>query len=203
MANEDPPLPPIEIPWKLASTTQPLSAGEPAQTALSLFFFEPDDATLIGKFPDEKIVSRQFTASISPASFPPELSKVAATFLGEGIPCMHVLLDLKIRNAAGDLGTIRPYFHAAAPLSRQMVQTGVVGADAYEGEADGVAIGKSGSQLNESLRSHSNTVSGERGRPGSASDPLSFGGSVRSTTTDVASARAVSQVVDTTNRDAS
>jgi hypothetical protein len=202
MADEDPPLPPIEIPWKLASTTQPLSAGEPAQTALSLFFFEPDDATLIGKFPDEKVVFIKFTASISPASFPPELSKVAATFLGEGIPCMHVLLDLKIRNAAGDLATIRPYFHAAAPLSRKMVQTGVVGADAYEGEADGVSIGKSGSQLNESLRSHSNTVSAGASA-GLSLGPLSFGGSVRSTTTDVASDRAVSQVVDTTNREAS
>ena len=202
MADEDTPLPPIEIPWKLASTTQPLSAGEPAQTALSLFFFEPDDETLTSSFPDDKLVFVKFTASISPASFPPELSKVAATFLGEGIPCMHVLLDLKVRNAAGDLGTIRPYFHTAAPLSRRMVQTGVVGADAYEGEADGVAIGKSGSQVSETLRSHSNTGSSS-GSAGFSIGPFSLGGSVRSTSTDVASDRAVSQSVDTTNRNAS
>jgi len=202
MAEEDTPLPPIEIPWKLAATTQPLSAGEPAQTALSLFFFEPDDATLTSRFPDDKLVFVKFTASISPASFPPELSRVAASFLGEGIPCMHVLLDLKVRNAAGDLGTIRPYFHAAAPLSRRMVQTGVVGADAYEGEAEGVAIGKSGSQVNETLRSHSNTVSASASA-GLSLGPVSFGGSVRTTKTDVASDRAVSQVVDTTNRQAS
>jgi len=56
MADEPTPLPPLEIPWKLASTTQPLAAGEPAQTALSLFFFEPDDAALVGAFPDERIV---------------------------------------------------------------------------------------------------------------------------------------------------
>ena len=202
MAEADELLPPIEIPWKLASTTQPLSAGEPAETALSLFFFEPDDETLTSKFPDDKIVFVKFTASISPAKFPTELSKVAATFLGEGIPCLHVLLDLKVRNAAGDLGTIRPYFHTAAPLNRRMVQTGVVGVDAYEGEADGIAIGKSGSQMNESLRSHSNTLTA------SASAGFSIGGfgasgSVRNTTTDVASDRAVSQVVDTTNREAS
>lgn len=199
---EDTSLPPIEIPWKLAATTQPLSAGEPAQTALSLFFFEPDDETLTSSFPDDKLVFVKFTASISPASFPPELSKVAATFLGEGIPCMHVLLDLKVRNAAGDVGTIRPYFHTAAPLSRRMVQTGVVGADAYEGEADGVAIGKSGSQVSETLRSHSNTVSAS-GSAGFSLGPFSLGGSVRSTSTDVASDRAVSQSVDTTNREAS
>ena len=164
MAEADELLPPIEIPWKLASTTQPLSAGEPAETALTLFFFEPDDETLTSKFPDDRLVFVKFTASISPAKFPAELSKVAATFLGEGIPCMHVLLDLKVRNAAGDLGTIRPYFHTAAPLNRRMVQTGVVGVDAYEGEADALAIGKSGSQMNESLRSHSNTADRERFR---------------------------------------
>ncbi len=202
MAQEDTPLPPIEIPWKLAATTQPLSAGEPAQTAISLFFFEPDDATLTSLLPDEKLVFVKFTTSISPASFPPELSKVAASFLGEGIPCMHLLLDLKVRNAAGDLGTIRPYFHAAAPLARRMVQTGVVGVDAYEGEAEGIAIGKSGSQVNETLRSHSNTTSSS-GSAGLDLGIVSFGGSVRSTSTDVASNRAVSQVVDTTNRNAS
>ena len=121
MAEADELLPPIEIPWKLASTTQPLAAGEPAETALSLFFFEPDDETLTSKFPDDRLVFVKFTASISPASFPAELSKVAATFLGEGIPCLHVLLDLKVRNAVGDVGTIRPYFHAAAPLNRRHV----------------------------------------------------------------------------------
>lgn len=202
MAEADELLPPIEIPWKLASTTQPLSAGEPAETALTLFFFEPDEATLTSKFPDDRIVFVKFTASISPAKFPAELSKVAATFLGEGIPCMHVLLDLKVRNAAGDLGTIRPYFHTAAPLNRRMVQTGVVGVDAYEGEADALAIGKSGSQMNESLRSHSSTTTAS-GSAGLSLGPVSLGGSVRNTTTDVASNRAVSQVVDTTNREAS
>jgi len=202
MAEADELLPPIEIPWKLASTTQPLSAGEPAETALTLFFFEPDDESLTSKFPDDRLVFVKFTASISPAKFPAELSKVAATFLGEGIPCMHVLLDLKVRNAAGDLGTIRPYFHTAAPLNRRMVQTGVVGVDAYEGEADALAIGKSGSQMNESLRSHSNTLTAS-GSAGLTLGPVSLGGSVRNTTTDVASNRAVSQVVDTTNREAS
>ncbi len=202
MAEAEAPLPPIEIPWKLAATTQPLSAGEPAQTAMSLFFFEPDDTTLTSLFPDEKLVFVKFTASISPASFPAELSKVAATFLGEGIPCMHLLLDLKVRNSADELGTIRPYFHAAAPLNRRMVQTGVVGVDAYEGEAEGLAIGKSGSQMNETLRSHSNTTSAG-GSAGLDLGIVSFGGSASSTTTDVASNRAVSQVVDTTNREAS
>ena len=199
---EDPLALPIEIPWKLASTTQPLAAGEPAQTSLSLFFFEPDEELLTSLFPDEKLVFLKVTASISPASFPAKLSRVAASFLGEGIPCFHLLLDLRVRNAANELGTIRPYFHAAAPLARRMVQTGVVGAEAYEGEAEGLAIGKSGTQVNETLRSHSNTNSAS-GSAGLDFGIFSVGGSARSTSTDVASNRAVSQVVDTTNRNAS
>jgi hypothetical protein len=208
MAEE--PLPPVEIPWKLAATTQPLSVGEPAETALSLFFFEPDDEALTSQFPDERLVFVKFTATISPASFPAELSRVAASFLGEGIPCLHLLLDLKVRSAGDETATIRPYFHAAAPLARRMVQTGVVGAEAYEGEADGLAIGKSGTQVNETLRSHSNTNTSSASAGLTTLSPipllpglLSLGGSVRSTSTDVASDRAVSQTVDTTARQAS
>jgi hypothetical protein len=202
MAEADELLPPIEIPWKLASTTQPLSASEPAQTAVSLFTFEPDDTVITGLFPDEKVIFLKFTASISPALFPKELSRVAANFLGEGIPCMHVLLDLKVRNASGEAGTIRPYFHAAAPLNRRMIQSGIVGDDQYEGESEGLMVGRSGSQMHESLRSNSTTNSGNAGA-GFSIGSFSIGGSVRTTSTDVASNRAVSQVVDTTNRQAS
>lgn len=202
MAEADELLPPIEIPWKLASTTQPLSTSEPAQTALSLFTFEPDDTAITGLFPDEKVIFLKFTASISPALFPKELSRVAASFLGEGIPCMHLLLDLKVRNASVEAGTIRPYFHAAAPLNRRMIQSGIVGDDQYEGESEGLMVGRSGSQMHESLRSNSTTNSASAGA-GFSIGSFSIGGSVRTTSTDVASNRAVSQVVDTTNRQAS
>jgi hypothetical protein len=202
MAEADELLPPLEIPWKLASTTQPLSAGAPAETALSLFTFEPDDASITDLFPDEKVIFLKFTATVSPAAFPKELSRVAASFLGEGIPCMHLLLDLKVRNAAGDAGTIRPYFHAAAPLNRRMIQSGIVGDDQYEGESEGLMVGRSGSQMHESLRSNSTTTSASGGA-GFSVGPFSIGGSVRTTSTDVASTRGVSQTVDTTNRQAS
>jgi hypothetical protein len=201
MAEEPLPLP-IEIAWKLASTTQPLASGVPEETSLSLFFFEPDEELLTSEFPDDRLVFVKVTVTISPASFPAKLSRLAATFLGEGIPCLHMLLDLNVRNAAGDFGTIRPYFHAAAPMARRMVQTGVVGADAYEGEAEAMAIGKSGSQINETLRSHSDTTSASASA-GFDFGIFSIGGSARTTTTDVTSDRAVSQVVDTTNRNAS
>jgi hypothetical protein len=201
MAEDTLPMP-IEIPWKLASTTQPLNAGEPAQTSLSLFFFEPDEELLTSQFPDEKLVFLKVTASISPASFPANLSRVAASFLGEGIPCFHLLLDMKVRNAAGDLGTIRPYFHAAAPLNRRMIQTGVVGGESFEGDSEAQAVGKSGSQMFESLKSHSSTTSAG-GSLGLSLGPVSIGGSVSGSTTDISSDRAVSQVLDTTMRQAS
>src|SRR5215216_863130 len=158
MADEES-LPPLEIPWRLASTTQPLVAGEPDQTSISLFFHEPDEDAVIGRPADERLIYLKFVVSLSPASFPRDRSQVVATFLGEGVPVFHVQLDLRVQNSNGDLGTIRPYFHAAAPLNRRMIETGVVGGEAYEGEFDGQSIGKSGSQMYESQTSHSSTLS--------------------------------------------
>lgn len=199
MADE--PKMPLEIPWKLASTTQPLAAGDPAQTAMSLFFFVPDTDDLMEESSNERIVFVKVTATISPASFPANVSAVANEFLGEGVPCMHVLLDLQVRKAGSSGGTTRPYFHAAAPLNRRMIQSGIIGLDAFEGEAEAQFIGKSGSQMYESLRSNSSTTS-VGASAGFGIGPISIGGSVRNTSTNVSSDRAVSQVIDTTNRQA-
>ena len=190
---------PLEIPWKLASTTQPLAAGDPEQTSISLFFHEPDDEVLTNTFPDDRIVYLKFTVSISPATIP-GVPPVAA--LGEGVPCFHMLLDLNVRNASDVLGTIRPYLHAAAPMQRIMLQTGVVGLDTFEGESDEQSMGKSGSQMYESTSSRARTRSASAGASFGIGG-FSIGGSVRSTTTDVSGSRAVSQFVDTTSRQAS
>lgn len=196
----DPTLPlPIEIPWTLASTTQPLNAGDPDQTAISLFFYEPDDETLTEAFPDQRLVFLKFTTTVSPATIP---LPSPVTQLGEGVPCFHVLLDLKIRKKSGDLGTIRPYFHAAAPMHRTMLQTGVVGAEAFEGEADQQSIGRSGSQMNEASSTRARTTSASVGG-GFGIGGFSVGGSVSSTTTSVSGSRSVSQQIDTTQRQAS
>jgi hypothetical protein len=201
MADEELP-PPIEIPWRLAATTQPRVEGDPAETTISLFFHEPDDEVLSGLFPDERLVYLKATVSVSPARFPEDARGIAATYLGEGVPCFHLLLDLEVRDEADSVNTIRPYFHAAAPLHRRMLQTGVVGAEAFEGEADGQSMGRSGSQMYESLTSSSRTTSAGGGASFGIG-PFSVGGSVRTTSTDIASDRSVSQVVDTTSRQAS
>jgi hypothetical protein len=207
MADEETGLPPLEIPWKLASTTQPLAAGEPDETALSIFFFEPAEEDLPpGIAPDERLVYLKFTASVSPAAFPPGTPPGAGGALGVGVPCFHLQLDLKVRRSTGQLGTIRPYFHAAAPLYRRTLQTGVVGLDTFEGESEGQSIGKSRAQMYESSKTHSNTTSASLSA-GAAFPigPVAIGvsGSVRTTSTDISASRDGTQNIDQTNRSAS
>jgi hypothetical protein len=205
MADDDALPPSLEIPWRLASTTLPFSNGEPDQTSISLFTHVPDDEVLTAKFPDEKLIYIKVTASISPATFP-ILPPFPSGALGEGIPVYHMLLDLKVRKKSGETGTIRPYFHSAAPLKRRMLQSGVVGHEIFEGEASGQFMGKSGSEMHEALNSESRTttLSASLG-VGVGIGPVSIGasGSVRTTSTDVTANRAVTQNVDTTTRQAS
>lgn len=199
MSEEIPPMS-IEIPWRLVSTTQPLAAGEPDQTSVSMFVFEPDDHKLTSEFPRDRLIYIKFIVSVSAASI---LNAPPVAALGEGIPCFHLKLDLKIRKASGDVGTIRPYFHSAAPLHRTMIQTGVVGIDLFEGEADAQMIGKSGSQMYESSSSRSRTTTGAFGESFGIPFIGGISASVRSTATDISAQRRVSQVVDTTQRQAS
>ena len=205
MANDDDDvLPPaIEIPWRLASTTLPFSNTGPDETSISLFTHRPDDGDLTATFPDEALVFIKVTTSISPGALP---VSVPGGALGEGIPVYHTLLDLTVRLKSGETGTIRPYFHAAAPLKRRMIQSGVVGHEIFEGEASGQFMGKSGSEMHEALDSQSRTTSLSASLGvGVGIGPVSIGasGSVRTTSTDVTSNRAVTQNVDTTTRQAS
>lgn len=189
---------PIEIPWQLASTTQPLVAGQPDDTAISLFTFVPDPEDTADDFPGQRLVFLKVTTTISPAPFPPNTAPIIATLLGEGVPCYHAQLDLVVRRKDGQLGTIRPYFHAAAPLRREMLQTGVVGGESFEGTFNHQAVGSSASQLYETSQSRASTTSVSAG--GSF---LGFGASASFTSTDVTGRRSVDQSVDTTMRDAS
>ena len=189
---------PVEIPWQLASTTQPLVPGQPADTSISLFTFVPDAEATEKDFPDQRVIFLKVAATLSPAAFPPGTAPIVASMLGEGVPCYHAQLDMIVRRKDGSLGTIRPYFHAAAPLRREMLKTGVVGGESFEGTSDHQAVGRSSSQLYETSQSHAATASISAG--GSF---LGFGASASFTTTDVSGRRSVDQVSDTTTRDAS
>jgi hypothetical protein len=202
MADDDALPPPLEIPWRLASTTQPLAAGEPDETAISLFVYEPEDESVTSLFPDQRLVFLKLTTTISPAVPPPNLPPIAGDALGEGVPCLHVLLDVRVRRLGGGPGSIRPYFHAAAPLARRTIQSGVVGLDVVEGEADAQFVGRSGSELHESSSTRATTTS-IGGGASVGIGPVSIGGSARRTSTSVTGERDVSQVVDQTTRQAS
>ena len=191
---------PIEIPWQLLSTTQPLVAGQPRDTAISLFTYLPDPATTADNFPDQSLVFLKVTTTISPSmvSFSSSPSPSLGALLGEGAPCFHAQLDLIVRKKSGELGTIRPYFHAAAPLTREMLQTGVVGAETYEGASSHQAFGRSASQIHETSQSSSRSGSFSTGVT-----LLGVGLSSNFSSTGVSGQRTVDQVSDTTTRDAS
>ena len=190
---------PIEIPWRLAATSQTLKAGGPDDTTVSLFVFEPESEQFSIAFPNEKLVYLKINVSISPIPLSQVSSiDVVRNHFDDTIPVYATQIDLKIRPEPQELGGIRPYFHSAAPLHRRVIESGVVGDDLYEGEVDSQFMGRSGSQVQETLASRTNTRSGQVG--------LSIGGfgaSGRFSTTDVSSDRTVDQVVDTTTRDAS
>ena len=159
MADEPPP--PVEI---RGGSPRPRSRCRRRAdvTSISLFFHEPDDEVLSG-FPGRAADLPEVHRLGVPRFLPRRRSQVAAMFLGEGIPCFHMLLDLRVQNRDGDVGTIRPYFHAAAPLYRRMMQTGVIGGEVYEGESDGQFMGKSGSQMYETQSTQSKTLSASGG----------------------------------------
>ena len=115
---------------------------------------------------------------------PPNVPFPAGFALGDRIPCFHLRLDLKVRKSGGGPGSTRPYFHAAAPLKRRMIQSGVVGPESYEGESDAQFTGKSGSQMYEASSSRTKTTS-MGASVGGGIGPVNLGGSARRTTTDV------------------
>ena len=66
-------LPPLEIPWTLAATTQPLAPFEPGDNAISMFWYLPDDKALTSEFPNDRIVYLKFVVTASPAPVPPNV----------------------------------------------------------------------------------------------------------------------------------
>ena len=205
MANGELPIP-LEIPWRLASTTQELKAGDPEDASISLFFYQPILESLATDYPDENLIYLKFVVSCSPIADPdPAFSDLAKSFLEGGLPVWLLLLELKLTPVPEKYGGIRPYFHAASPLHRSMIQSGIVGHEVFEGEAEGVSIGKSGSQMHENVSSKTKTTGSQSGASAAFVFPLpgTASTSSMSSTTAVDSDRNVDQFVESTARDAS
>lgn len=197
---------PTEVPWQLAATTQALGPDTqgPDTTTISLFTYVPSLPALETAYPDERLVYLKFTVSVSPSflldifSSSPTPGDPLNLFSADILPIWRLLFDVRISPDPYVAGVIKPYFLAATPIRRSMIETGVVGQQASEGESKALAVGKSGSQLHEGYSSTIDT------NTSSADYPLPAGGFGSSdTTTTVGGSRDVTQRVDTTQRDAS
>lgn len=195
---------PTEIPWKLAATTQKLKQdGGPEETTVALFYYEPKLENLERDYPDQRLIYLKYSVSISPCratrkDFGKLIDHLPNEVKMNGLPVWHILFDLQVSPKPFKENVIHPYFHAASPMRREMIETGVVGNDFFEGESNGVSIGKSASQLHEAISSTVNT--------NSSLAEFQFGPfasySEQSTSTAVESNRRVSQSIDSTTREA-
>jgi hypothetical protein len=210
MAGDPAPVP-IEIPWELLGTR--LASGPPPSsdfTSISVFSYVPKLETLEHDYPNDRLVYLKFSVSVSSLSLislanfggPPVFDHLAA----REYPVWRLLLDVAITvPGQNDVG-IKPYFLAAAPIRRTMLETGVVGSQVFEGESNGLAVGKSGAQMHESFHTSTDTsTSTVAGGAAGFVGPfvVGVGGSKSSTGTNVSGGRDVTQVVDSTQRDAS
>jgi hypothetical protein len=210
---------PRDIPWKLANTTLLRSDDQDppgSQSTISLFYHEPSVESLATDYPNEQVIYLRATVSICPAKLPSDPTDSST----EDVPLdyrdyldglsgvWHALFDVSVRppeshgpdvvGRPGGYDPMRPYFHAVAPVSRELVQTGVVGNDHAQGSSDTVGVGKSATQLDEQIFTVAHSSSG-----GKSLDLGVFGASSSSTTTGVYTDRTLNEVVDTTSREAS
>lgn len=194
---------PIEIPWRLAATNQRLLDDGPSDATISLFYYQPQVEGLATLYPDEYLVYLKLVLSICPPRLDDvPLKEAAKTLFAGDLPVWNVLLNLTVTPDPPKNGGIRPFFLAAAPMHRAMIETGVVGNELYEGEAAGLAVGKSASQLHETGSSHAETsTSGTSGDVGWLFGSVGF--STQDTETTTSFDRSVTQRVDTTQREAS
>ncbi len=191
---------PLEIPWRLAATTQSVHEGFPTDTTIALFVYEPRTSSLSTDYPGERLVYLKFTVTVSSCHVDSAtLPEWARSLLVGGLPVLHLVFDIGVTPEPFASGGIRPYFHAAAPLRRSMVETGLVGHEIFEGESDALAVGRSASQVYETVGSKVTT--NKKGRSGGLPGIFNIDRSSVETTVD--STRSVEQFQESVNRDAS
>jgi len=198
---------PLDIPWRLAATTTPRQSGDPfrSNSTISLFYYEPSTPTLADDYPDDRIIYLKAVVSICPAKLPEKILQIwiepdvdLADHLVGMSGVWHALFDVSVTPDPDTNDLIHPYFHAVAPANREMVETGVIGNDQAQGSGNSVAVGKSGTQLHETISSTVGTQSS-----GKTFDAGIFAASTGSTSTTVDTDRTVHEVVDSTYREAS
>lgn len=193
---------PSEIPWQLLTTTRTLEVNSfPSGSSVSIFSYTPQLESLDTDYPNERVVYFKISVSVASDVLTTTKDSADARFLLEGgAPVWTSVLDLSLSPPPVTTGGgIRPYFIAASPIRRSMLETGVVGDDVYEGEAEGLAYGKSATQMHESFRTSTRTKTTSVG----GGIPFLFSASKGTTSTSVSGQRDVVQLEDTTARQAS
>ena len=200
---------PLDIPWRLAAAGQrfqPVASeyGDP-NASLALFTYEPQVESLQKNYPDHRVVYVKLTASISPwspKSTEPEFGPWMDMLIRGGLPVWTAFVDLGLRSVSPIAGVPNPHFLAAAPMRRAMIEAGTIGDNLYEGEASGLAVSKTASQLIEGLKSTTESSSWSAG--GFLNLGLiGGGGGGGGSSTTVNASRDVSQRIDMLNRKAS
>ena len=194
------PIPPIEIPWQLAATTRRLEDTDLGGPTISLFTYFPTlPPELEAAYPGESLVYLRFSVSVSPLLSEEMVEdEERAEFLHELLigPVKRLIFDLKISRGIVESrpSDFKPYFIAATPMRREMVESGVVGAEVFSGASSAAGVGKSLSTLHESFSATSSSETG-----GWSLGFLSGG----STESSVSGSRDASRTLDVTNRQAS
>jgi len=199
---------PIDIPWKLAATTQNRHQApydEFLDASITLFHYEPKVESLATDYPTERVIYFKVLVTIYPAKMPKEFGQLwfdppiyASDHLDGLSGVWHALLDLKVRPDPDTKDLIRPYFHAAAPTSRELIETGVIGADQTEASSNSIAVGKSATDLHETIYSSASSHS-----TGAGLNAVALSYSKGTTATDVFTERTLNERIDTTMREAS
>jgi hypothetical protein len=199
---------PIDIPWQLLSRRGPDSAEDP--TSIATFIYVPQLAELDEEYPDDRLIYFKFSVSVFPFRLDlPRFSPL--NVLDEAVaPVWRMAFDVEITPAKEVPRSLKPYFLSGSPTRRALVETGVVGDYATEGESDEVAVGRSGGHFIEGFHSTTKTrkfgIGGALGA-GGLLGPVAIGGiiggSYSRSTTSISGGREVSEQLDTTNRQAS
>jgi hypothetical protein len=199
---------PLDIPWKLAATTQQRETDpydEFLDASISLFYYEPKSESLAADYPTERVIYFKAIVSLYPAKMPKEFGPLwidppiyVSDYLDGLSGVWHALLDFKVTPDSHSTDLMRPYFHAAAPTSREMIQTGVIGTDQAEGSSNSVSVGKSATTLHETIYSSAMSKS-----EGGAIDLKALSYGKGSSATDVFTERTLNERIDSTTRDAS
>jgi hypothetical protein len=119
MANAELPIP-LEIPWRLASTTQQLKLGEPDDTSISLFYYQPILESLTTDYPDENLIYLKFVVSCSPIADPaPSFSDLAKSYLEGGAASLAVATGTEAHAGARNLGRYPTLFPRRLPAASE------------------------------------------------------------------------------------